>query len=86
MDMRPADNDAADAGMTPTDERRKAYRRLFDDVYDDAVRFAVRRAPDLYADDAVAGAMLTVWRRLDDYPTTSTGAARGCSASSVGHS
>ena len=48
--------------------REDAYRRLFADVYDDAVRFAIRRAPDLDADEAVSTAMLTAWRRLDDAP------------------
>jgi RNA polymerase sigma-70 factor (ECF subfamily) len=48
--------------------RAAEYRALFRDVYDDAVRFAMRRADPADADEAVAAAMTIVWQRFDHAP------------------
>ena len=57
--------------MAHTQDRERAYRRLFADVYDDALRFALRRAEPTDAEEAVATAMTVAWRRFDRAPETS---------------
>lgn len=54
--------------MAHTQDRERAYRRLFADVYDDALRFALRRAEPTDAEEAVATAMTVAWRRFDRAP------------------
>lgn len=49
-----------------SDEQR--FTALFDDAYDDVLRFVRRRVGEEGSDDVVADAFLTVWRRLDDLP------------------
>ena len=47
------------------------FRDVYTNVYDDALRYALRRLdPPQAAEDAVAEAMLTAWRRVDDLPPT----------------
>ncbi|GAA2175145.1 hypothetical protein GCM10009846_23930 [Agrococcus versicolor] len=54
--------------MGQSEVRADEYRALFRDVYDDAVRFAMRRAEPDDADEAVAIAMAVAWRRFGDAP------------------
>jgi len=56
--------------MGQSEDRADEYRALFRDVYDDAVRFAMRRSEPDDADEAVAIAMAVVWRRFDHAPTS----------------
>lgn len=49
-------------------ETVSAYRRLFADVYDDALRFALRRADAADAEEAVSSALMIAWRRFDRAP------------------
>ncbi len=65
--------------------REAAFRALFADVYADALRFAQRRADRDVAEEAVADAMLVVWRRFSEAPHTPEarrawvfGVVRGC--------
>ncbi|WP_144721956.1 RNA polymerase sigma factor [Agrococcus jejuensis] len=57
-------------GMGHDATRADEYRGLFRDVYNDAVRFAMRRADPTDADEAVATAMTIAWRRFDRAPAT----------------
>lgn len=54
--------------MGADEDRAREYRALFRNVYDDAVRFALRRAEPEDADEAVATAMTVVWRRFSHAP------------------
>jgi RNA polymerase sigma-70 factor (ECF subfamily) len=56
--------------MGQDEDRVDEYRTLFRDVYDDAVRFAMRRSEPDDADEAVAIAMAVVWRRFDHAPSS----------------
>lgn len=56
---------------TPTHEER--FRTVYADAYDDVLRFVQRRIDPRHADsghaeDVVAEAMLTAWRRVEDLP------------------
>lgn len=72
--------------MTAFDGRREErFRCLFAAAYDDVLRFAQRRVHPTHAEDVVAEAFLTAWRRLDDAPHDSGdqrawlfGIARNC--------
>ena len=54
--------------MGYSEDRERAYRHLFADVYDDALRFALRRAEPTDAEEAVATAMLVAWRHFERAP------------------
>lgn len=56
--------------MGQNEDRADEYRTLFREVYDDAVRFAMRRSEPDDADEAVAIAMAVVWRRFDHAPSS----------------
>jgi RNA polymerase sigma-70 factor (ECF subfamily) len=49
-------------------DREARFRALFDDAYDDVLRFALRRVHPSQAEDVVADAFLVAWRRFDDAP------------------
>jgi RNA polymerase sigma-70 factor (ECF subfamily) len=51
-----------------TTEAEPAFRELFEAAYDDLLCFVERRTPLAGADDVVAEAFLTAWRRFDDVP------------------
>jgi len=51
-----------------TTDAEPAFRELFEAAYDDLLCFVERRAPLAGADDVVAEAFLTAWRRFDDVP------------------
>lgn len=51
---------------SPDPEQR--FAALFDDAYDDVLRFVRRRHDEDGAEDVVADAFLTAWRRFDDLP------------------
>lgn len=53
-------------GADSTRERR--FLGVYDDAYEDVLRFAQRRASVETAEDVVAEAFLVVWRRLDEAP------------------
>ena len=55
--------------MSTPEDRDAEFRELFVAVYDDAVRFAVRRADPREADEAVATAMMTAWRKFETAPS-----------------
>lgn len=50
----------------PEDEQR--FVALFDDAYDEVLRFVRRRLGDDGAEDVTAEAFLVAWRRLEDLP------------------
>jgi RNA polymerase sigma-70 factor (ECF subfamily) len=50
----------------PEDEQR--FTAVFDDAYADMLRFVRRRHGEEGAEDVVADAFLTAWRRFDDLP------------------
>jgi RNA polymerase sigma-70 factor, ECF subfamily len=54
---------------TATD-RRARFESLVEEVYDPLQRYLRRRANSPDADDALSETMLTLWRRLDDAPTS----------------
>lgn len=56
--------------VSHSQDREAEFRVLFNDVYPDAVRFAMRRAESSEADEAVASAMLIAWRRFDRAPAS----------------
>ncbi|RSM58513.1 RNA polymerase [Actinoplanes sp. ATCC 53533] len=51
-----------------TTDAEPAFRELFEAAYDDLLCFVERRTPLAGADDVVAEAFLTAWRRFDDVP------------------
>lgn len=53
---------------TTSTERERRFRRLFDSVYVDLLRFVCRRVGAERAEDVVGDVMLVAWRRLDDMP------------------
>lgn len=55
-----------DAG---TDEAER-FRALFEDAYDDVLRFVRRRCGEASAEDITADVFMTAWRRFGDLPTT----------------
>ncbi len=72
---------------TPPDAQR--FTALFDDAYADLLRFVRRRHGEDGAEDVVADAFLTAWRRFDDLPAAPDdarawlfGIARGTMANS----
>ncbi len=54
--------------MDAHDEREARYREVFAQTYADVLAFTQRRTDPHRAEDIVAEAMLTVWRRVDDLP------------------
>lgn len=51
-----------------TTDAEPAFRELFEAAYDDLLCFVERRSHLAVADDVVAEAFLTAWRRFDDVP------------------
>jgi len=51
-----------------TTDAEPAFRELFEAAYDDLLCFVERRTHLAVADDVVAEAFLTAWRRFDDVP------------------
>ena len=49
-------------------DRETAYRAFFTATHDDLLRFVQRRVHPSHAEDVVADALLTAWRRFDDAP------------------
>ncbi|ROR72859.1 RNA polymerase sigma factor [Bogoriella caseilytica] len=62
--------DAIMAGVAPDQggDAAEAFRRLFESVYDDLVRFTERRAAAAAVDDVVAETFLVAWRRWHELP------------------
>lgn len=54
--------------MNPDDDRRARYEALVRAVVEPLRRYALRRTDHASAEDAVADALLVMWRRLDDVP------------------
>lgn len=54
--------------MNGNDERADRYTAVFTHTYADVLAFAQRRTEPGRAEDVVAQAMLTAWRRIDDLP------------------
>lgn len=50
------------------EERKSAFRRIYDTYYGHIVAYAHRRAPGNEADDVVADTFLVAWRRLEEIP------------------
>ncbi|GAB95917.1 putative RNA polymerase ECF-type sigma factor [Kineosphaera limosa NBRC 100340] len=55
-------------GVNGNEEREARYRVVFAHTYPDVLAFAQRRSDPHRAEDVVAEAMLTAWRRIDDLP------------------
>ncbi|MEL4504240.1 RNA polymerase sigma factor [Luteococcus sp. H138] len=53
--------------MRATTNQRQRFTVVYDAVYADLLRFVQRRTPD-GAEDVVAEALTTAWRRIDDLP------------------
>ncbi len=51
-----------------SDARVERFRSIYDDTYDDIVRYCRRRVSDADVADAVSETYLTAWRRLDELP------------------
>ena len=49
-------------------EHRERFRRVFDDHYDDLLRYCLRRLSRADANDAVAEVFTVVWRKVDQLP------------------
>lgn len=49
-------------------ELRKRFRRVFDDHYDDLLRYCLRRLSRADANDAVAEVFTVAWRKVDEIP------------------
>jgi len=60
--------------MTTQRDRERRFRRLYDAVYVDLLRFVSRRVHPSQAEDVVGDVMLVAWRRLDDMPADLSGA------------
>ncbi|WP_152233092.1 RNA polymerase sigma factor [Georgenia ruanii] len=60
--------------MTSSDMPGAAvFRRIFEEAYDDVVRFVERRCDPAGVEDVVAEVFLVAWRRLADLPADPTG-------------
>ena len=49
--------------------REQRFRKLFDSVHVDLLRFVRRRVHPRHAEDVVSEVMLVAWRRLDEVPS-----------------
>ena len=56
--------------MSTAKDRRAQFESLVEEVYDPLQRYLRRRANATDAEDALSETMLTLWRRLDDAPTS----------------
>lgn len=54
--------------MSSESDRRQRFEAIADEVFEPLQRYLRRRARPADAEDVLAEAMLTIWRRLDDIP------------------
>ena len=54
--------------MAGSEERKQAFRRLYEATYSRLASYARRRLPSGEADDALAEVYLVAWRRFEDIP------------------
>ena len=54
--------------MSTKQSREARFRGVYADAYADVLRFVQRRTHPDHAEDVVADAFLTAWRRVDDLP------------------
>jgi RNA polymerase sigma-70 factor (ECF subfamily) len=59
---------------SPSLEREKRFREIYDAAYVDVLRFVRRRVHPTHAEDVVGDVMLVAWRRLDDVPVDASAA------------
>lgn len=50
------------------DAAEEGFRRCYESVYDDVLRFVQRRIEPSHAEDVVAEAFTVAWRRVDELP------------------
>lgn len=58
----------SDLQLNPEPERHAAFGQIFEETFDDLLRFVARRIDPHLCDDVVSETFLVAWRRFDELP------------------